>query len=124
MLGSRQLRLRRTQFKIGLPVDRAHRTGKFIERRSVDELHRKRQRHAEHDGQRGGRVAPWVVSQFLPGEGSEQGAHGLLCRPDQQRVGVKLCQKLDRLGNALGQTSPASRRARVTICSIFFCRSR
>ncbi len=67
--------LRGAQFQVGLAVDRAHRARELVERRGIDQLHREGQRHAQHHGQHGGRVAPGVVAEFLPGEGGEQCAH-------------------------------------------------
>ncbi|MNL03552.1 hypothetical protein D3C87_1240930 [compost metagenome] len=70
--------LRGAHLEVGLAVHRAHRAGELVERRGVDELHRKRQRHAQHHGQHGRRVAPGVVAQFLPGESRKQCTHGVI----------------------------------------------
>ena len=54
------------QLQIGLAVDRTHRLRKLAQRRRIDELHRKRQRHAQHDGGHCREIAPRVVQQFAP----------------------------------------------------------
>jgi hypothetical protein len=72
-----QRALARTQFHVGFAVDRAYRAGELGQGGCVDQVHGKRQRHAQHDGHHGRGVAPGVVPQFLPGEGAQQRAHGL-----------------------------------------------
>jgi hypothetical protein len=63
------------QLQVGLAIDGAHRAGKLAQRRGVDQVHRERQRHAQHHRHHRGRVAPGMVAQFLPGEGAQQGQH-------------------------------------------------
>jgi hypothetical protein len=55
-----------TQFDVGLAVDRTHCAGKLTQRRGIDQVHRKRQRHAQHDGQYRSSIAPRVMAQLLP----------------------------------------------------------
>ena len=60
------------QFQIRLSADSAHCLGEFGERRGVDQMYRKCQRHAQCYCQHRGGVAPGVMSQLLPGESLEQ----------------------------------------------------
>ena len=82
-----QMTARAAQFQIGLAVDRAHRACEFAQRRGVDQVHRKRQRHPQHHRHHGGGVAPRVVAQFLPGKGAQQGEHGADCAGAARAVG-------------------------------------
>ena len=61
------------QLEVGLAVDAAHRGAEFAERRFIDQVHRERQRHAQHDGEPGAQVAPDVVAQLGPGKLPQQG---------------------------------------------------
>ena len=76
--------LQRAQFEVRLAVDRAHGAGKLVERRCIDEMHRKGERHAEHHGDHRRPAAPRVVAQLLPGEGGEQRAHDHIVRRGMQ----------------------------------------
>ena len=51
---------RAAQLEVGLAVDGAHRGAELGERRGVDQVHRERQRDAEHHREQRGRVAPRV----------------------------------------------------------------
>ncbi len=84
-----EARRRADDLEVGLAVDRAHRGAEFGQRRGVDQVHRERQRHAEHHGQERGAVAPGMVAKLRPGELAQQrrergrgardlGAHRLL----------------------------------------------
>ncbi|MNV18234.1 hypothetical protein D3C71_1090550 [compost metagenome] len=74
-----QIALHGAQFQVGLTVDGAHRLRKLVQRRRIDHMHRKRQRHAQHHRRHRCSAAPGVVAQVLPGEGAEQCKHGLHC---------------------------------------------
>ncbi len=69
------------QFQVGLSRSRADRAGELAQRGGIDQVDRKRQRHAQRHGKHGGCVAPGMVAQFLPGEGAKQREHGVLCPP-------------------------------------------
>ena len=74
----RLLRRVEAQFQIRLPTHRAHRLRELVQRRCVDQVHRKRQGHPQHDRHHGRRVAPRVVAQFLPGKAGEKGPQGTM----------------------------------------------
>ena len=67
------------QFQVGLSRRRADRAGELAQRGGIDQVNRKRQRHAQRHGKHSSCVAPGMVAQFLPGEGAKQREHGLLC---------------------------------------------
>ena len=71
-----QRALHGAHFQVGLAVDGAHGLRELVQRRCVDDMHGKRQRHAQHDGGHGGGAAPGVVAQVLPREGAKQCEHG------------------------------------------------
>jgi len=71
--------LYRAQLQIRLAVDGAYRLRKFAQGRGIDEMHRKRQRHAEHHRHHGGGIAPGMVAEFLPGEGTKESTHPSYC---------------------------------------------
>ena len=56
---------------IGLSRHAAHAARKFIQRRGIDHMHRKRQRHAQHHRHHRRAIAPGVMAQFLPGKAGE-----------------------------------------------------
>jgi hypothetical protein len=58
------------QLQVGLAIDGAHGAGKLVQRRRIDQVHRKRQRHPQHHRHHRSRIAPRVVAQLLPGEGA------------------------------------------------------
>ena len=57
-----------TQFQVGLAVHRPHGRRKLRQRRRVDQMRGKRQRHTQHDSHHSRRVAPRVMGEFSPGE--------------------------------------------------------
>ena len=61
-----------TQREVGLAVDGAHGGAELGERRRVDQVHRERERDAEHHREQRGGVAPRVVAQLGPRELAQQ----------------------------------------------------
>ena len=89
--------LHSAQFQIGLAIDSAHRLRKFAQRRRVNQMHRKGQRHAQHDCHDGSGIAPGVVTKFLPGKSAKQSEHDAIvprCRREPRMSPASLCGKI------------------------------
>ena len=67
--------LRADQTEIGLAIGRPHGGRELGQRGVVDQMHRERQRHAQHNGHHRSGIAPGVVAQLLPRERFKQGGH-------------------------------------------------